>query len=95
VLKILAPILIQPDDAGALPTRYAVTSPDAKGGEYIEPDGFQEAGLNLFHGIVTDEVSFSRVLRIHSDKVIFLAVARQNGDLPSIQSDERCICSPS
>ena len=41
-LRILAPIIIQPDDAGALPTLYAATSPDAKGGEYIGPDGFQE-----------------------------------------------------
>ena len=42
VLRILAPIIIQPDDAGALPTLYAATSPEAKGGEYIGPDGFQE-----------------------------------------------------
>jgi NAD(P)-dependent dehydrogenase (short-subunit alcohol dehydrogenase family) len=42
VLRILAPIIIQPDDAGALLTLYAATSPDAKGGEYIGPDGFQE-----------------------------------------------------
>jgi NAD(P)-dependent dehydrogenase (short-subunit alcohol dehydrogenase family) len=42
VLRILAPIMIQPDDAGALPTLYATTSPDAKSGEYIGPDGFQE-----------------------------------------------------
>ncbi len=42
VLRILAPIMIQPDAAGALPTLYAATSPHAKGGEYIGPDGFQE-----------------------------------------------------
>jgi hypothetical protein len=42
VLRILAPIIIQPDAAGALPTLYAATSPDAEGGEYIGPDGFQE-----------------------------------------------------
>jgi NAD(P)-dependent dehydrogenase (short-subunit alcohol dehydrogenase family) len=42
MLRILAPIMIQPDDAGALPTLYAATSPDAKGGEFIGPDGFQE-----------------------------------------------------
>jgi NAD(P)-dependent dehydrogenase (short-subunit alcohol dehydrogenase family) len=42
VLRILAPIMIQPDAAGALPTLYAATSPEAKGGEYIGPDGFQE-----------------------------------------------------
>jgi NAD(P)-dependent dehydrogenase (short-subunit alcohol dehydrogenase family) len=41
-LKLLAPLLMQPDTAGALPTLYAATSPDAKGGEYIGPDGFME-----------------------------------------------------
>jgi NAD(P)-dependent dehydrogenase (short-subunit alcohol dehydrogenase family) len=42
VLKLLAPVLMQPDTAGALPTLYAATSPDAKGAEYIGPDGFME-----------------------------------------------------
>lgn len=42
ILKLLAPVLMQPDAAGALPTLYAATSPDAKGGEYIGPDGFME-----------------------------------------------------
>jgi NAD(P)-dependent dehydrogenase (short-subunit alcohol dehydrogenase family) len=42
VMKLLAPVLMQPDTAGALPTLYAATSPDAKGGEYIGPDGFME-----------------------------------------------------
>jgi len=42
VLRILAPIMVQPDAAGALPTLYAATSPDANGGDYIGPDGFQE-----------------------------------------------------
>jgi NAD(P)-dependent dehydrogenase (short-subunit alcohol dehydrogenase family) len=42
ILKLLAPVLMQPDAAGALPTLYAATSPEAKGGEYIGPDGFME-----------------------------------------------------
>ena len=42
VMKIVAPILMQPDAAGALPTLYAATAPEAKGGEYIGPDGFME-----------------------------------------------------
>jgi NAD(P)-dependent dehydrogenase (short-subunit alcohol dehydrogenase family) len=42
VLKLLAPILMQPDTAGALPTLYAATAPGVKGGEYIGPDGFME-----------------------------------------------------
>jgi NAD(P)-dependent dehydrogenase (short-subunit alcohol dehydrogenase family) len=41
-VKVLAPVLMQKDDAGALPTLYAATSAEAKGGEYIGPDGFQE-----------------------------------------------------
>ncbi len=41
-VKVLAPVLMQKDDAGALPTLYAATSPDAQGGEYIGPDGFME-----------------------------------------------------
>lgn len=42
MVKLLAPVLMQKDDAGALPTLYAATSPDAKGGEYIGPDGLME-----------------------------------------------------
>ncbi|HSY36997.1 MAG TPA: oxidoreductase [Acidobacteriaceae bacterium] len=41
-VKVLAPVLMQNDEAGALPTLYAATSPDAQGGEYIGPDGFGE-----------------------------------------------------
>jgi NAD(P)-dependent dehydrogenase (short-subunit alcohol dehydrogenase family) len=41
-VKLLAPVLMQSDEAGALPTLYAATSPDAHGGEYIGPDGFME-----------------------------------------------------
>lgn len=42
VLKVLAPVIMQPDAAGALPTLYAATSPEARGGEYIGPDGLME-----------------------------------------------------
>lgn len=42
VLKMLAPVIMQPDAAGALPTLYAATSPEARGGEYIGPDGLME-----------------------------------------------------
>jgi NAD(P)-dependent dehydrogenase (short-subunit alcohol dehydrogenase family) len=34
--------MTQPDDAGALPTLYAATSPAAHSGDYIGPDGFME-----------------------------------------------------
>jgi NAD(P)-dependent dehydrogenase (short-subunit alcohol dehydrogenase family) len=42
ILKIFSPILMQPDAAGALPTLYAATSPEARGGQYIGPAGFME-----------------------------------------------------
>jgi len=42
MVKLLAPVLMQNDEAGALPTLYAATSPDAHGGEYIGPNGFGE-----------------------------------------------------
>ena len=40
-VKILAPLMTQDDAAGALPTLYAATAPDAQGGVYIGPDGFK------------------------------------------------------
>lgn len=42
LVKVLAPVLMQNEEAGALPTLYAATSLAARGGEYIGPDGFQE-----------------------------------------------------
>ena len=38
----LAPLLAQSAAAGALPTLYAATSSDAKGGTLYGPDGFYE-----------------------------------------------------
>ncbi len=40
--KLLAPLLSQSAAAGALPTLYAATSPEAKGGTLYGPDGFYE-----------------------------------------------------
>jgi NAD(P)-dependent dehydrogenase (short-subunit alcohol dehydrogenase family) len=40
LVKFLAPILFQNDAMGALPTLYAATAPEARGGEYIGPNGF-------------------------------------------------------
>lgn len=42
ILFSVAGFLTQPDTMGALPTLYAATSPDVKGGEYIGPNGFME-----------------------------------------------------
>ena len=49
-LKILSPFITQDDAAGALPTLYAATAPEAQGGAYIGPDGF-----NGFKGSPTVE----------------------------------------
>jgi hypothetical protein len=35
-------VLAQNAEQGALPTLYAATAPDVRGGEYYGPDGFQE-----------------------------------------------------
>jgi NAD(P)-dependent dehydrogenase (short-subunit alcohol dehydrogenase family) len=40
VIGAVASLVMQSDAAGALPTLYAATSPNARGGEYIGPDGF-------------------------------------------------------
>ncbi len=42
VVNLLAPVLMQDDIMGALPTEYAATDPGIRGGEYIGPDGFGE-----------------------------------------------------
>lgn len=38
--RVLNPIIAQSQEMGALPTLYAATRPDLRGGEYIGPDGF-------------------------------------------------------
>jgi NAD(P)-dependent dehydrogenase (short-subunit alcohol dehydrogenase family) len=40
IINAVAAVAFQSDAAGALPTLYAATAPEAKGGEYIGPDGF-------------------------------------------------------
>lgn len=40
--RFLGPILFQPAAQGALPTLFAATAPDAKGGGYYGPDRFNE-----------------------------------------------------
>lgn len=39
VMKTLMRIVAQPADKGALPTLFAATNPDLRGGEFIGPDG--------------------------------------------------------
>lgn len=42
IVNLLAPVMMQDDAAGALPTVYAATDLNVRGGEYIGPDGFGE-----------------------------------------------------
>ena len=41
-LRLLNPIFAQGPEMGALPTLYAATAPDVRGGDYYGPDGFFE-----------------------------------------------------
>ena len=52
VMKALMSIFAQPAEKGALPTLYAATHPDLRGGEYIGPDGF---GNHKGQPALTDE----------------------------------------
>jgi NAD(P)-dependent dehydrogenase (short-subunit alcohol dehydrogenase family) len=40
--RILGQVFAQPPAMGALPSLYAATSPEARGGDYIGPNGFME-----------------------------------------------------
>ena len=42
VMGLVAPLLMQDDAMGALPTEYAATATEVRGGEYIGPDGLAE-----------------------------------------------------
>ncbi len=42
LVSLLAPLLMQDDAMGALPTEYAATAAGVAGAEYIGPDGFKE-----------------------------------------------------
>jgi NAD(P)-dependent dehydrogenase (short-subunit alcohol dehydrogenase family) len=70
-VKILAPVMTQDDAAGALPTLYAATAPEAKGGEYIGPDGFQG-----FRGAPTVEQPRPQALDVAAAKKLW-AVSEQ------------------
>jgi NAD(P)-dependent dehydrogenase (short-subunit alcohol dehydrogenase family) len=39
IIGVVSAVAMQSDEAGALPTLYGATAPEAKGGEYIGPDG--------------------------------------------------------
>ncbi len=52
VMKALMRIVAQPAEKGALPTLFAATNPELRGGEYIGPDGF---GNHKGYPALTDE----------------------------------------
>ena len=53
IMKALMRIVAQPADKGALPTLYAATHPDLRGGEYIGPDG---PGNHKGHPVLNNDV---------------------------------------
>lgn len=54
VLKMLMGIVAQSAEKGALPTLYAATHPDLRGGEYIGPDG---PGNTRGYPVLTNDVT--------------------------------------
>jgi NAD(P)-dependent dehydrogenase (short-subunit alcohol dehydrogenase family) len=42
IYRVFNPLLAQRPEMGCLPTLYAATAPDIKGGEYLGPEGFLE-----------------------------------------------------
>ncbi len=42
IMGLVAPLLMQDEEMGALPTEYAATMPGLQGGDYIGPDGLAE-----------------------------------------------------
>lgn len=43
LLRLIAPLLFQPPEQGALPLLFAATSAEAESGGYYGPDGYKEA----------------------------------------------------
>ncbi len=65
-------LLLNSDAQGALPTLYAATAPDAKGGGYFGPQGFAEArggnvGPALIAGHASDTAAAARLWQICED----------------------------
>ncbi len=54
ILKVLMRLVAQPAEKGALPTLYAATHPDLRGGEYIGPDG---PGNHKGHPVLNNDVA--------------------------------------
>ncbi len=60
VMKALMGIVGQPGEKGALPTLYAATHPDIRGGEFIGPDG---PGNKRGYPVLTNDVT--RLFKAH------------------------------
>lgn len=54
IMKVLMRLVAQPAEKGALPTLYAATHPDLRGGEYIGPDG---PGNHKGHPVLNNDVA--------------------------------------
>ena len=76
LLKKMMRIVAQPAHKGALPTLYAATNPDLKGGEYIGPDG---PGNRKGNPVQTTEASHL------FDKVIAAKLWKLSEDLTGVK----------
>lgn len=89
-LKTLMHNFLQPPDMGALPTIYAATDPNLKGGEYIGPDGKgQRKGypaLDTPHASAGDE-AVSRKLWEVSEKLTGVTFDFSNASAQSFQKE--------
>lgn len=74
VMSIFGGPLMQDDKMGALPTLYAATAPEAKGGEYIGPDGFM-----AFKGYPTVETPKPQALDTVSAEKLWTASEKLTG----------------
>lgn len=68
IMRRLLPFVFQPVAQGALPTLFAATAPEAKGGAYYGPDGMGEVrghpAMATTPDIAVDEAAASRLWRL-------------------------------
>lgn len=76
--KLLEPLLSQSAAAGALPTLFAATSPDAKGGVMYGPDGFYE---------LKGSPRLAKIVHAAQDKTVWRKLWQVSEDLTGLSLD--------
>lgn len=71
IMRTLLPFVFQPVAQGALPTLFAATAPEAKGGAYYGPDGMAEVrgypAVATMPDAALDEAAASRLWRLSEE----------------------------